>query len=86
MIISIPTRTQKRRSHVRNVYFACGNIPYLYNISSSKLYELLGKNLKEVFDYRIIRNVRIHSTEISREEAMLLIVNADNHPQEQHIG
>jgi hypothetical protein len=86
MILSIPKRTQKRRLPVRNVYFACGNIPYLYNISSSKLYELLGENMKEVFDYRIIRNVRFHSTEISREEALLLLVNVDKHQREQHIS
>jgi hypothetical protein len=73
MIISILTGTSKRRASVRNVYFAYENITYLYDISSSKLYELLGEHLKEVFDYRIIRNIRFHSIEISRKEVMGLV-------------
>ncbi len=70
---------------MRKVYLSYENIPYLYNINSNKLYELLGEHLKEVEDYRIVRNVRFHSSEISRKEAVLL-VNKDDHTRKQHVS
>ncbi|MEA1946806.1 MAG: hypothetical protein U9N83_05830 [Thermodesulfobacteriota bacterium] len=70
---------------MRKVYLSYENIPYLYNINSNKLYELLGKHLKEVVDYRIIRNVRFHSSEISRKEAVLL-VKKDDYTRKQHVS
>lgn len=39
---------------MRNVYLSYENIAYLYNISSNKLYELMGTHLKEIDDDRII--------------------------------
>jgi hypothetical protein len=75
----------KRISPVRNVYLTYENIPYLYNINSNKLYELLGEHLKEVDDYRIIRNVRFHASEISQKQAMLL-VKKDEHTPKQHVS
>ena len=55
-----------------NVYLSHENIPYLYNINSNELYKMLGEHLKEVKDYRIIRKIRFLSSEISRNEAVLL--------------
>jgi hypothetical protein len=48
------------------------------------LYELLGEYLKEVDDYQIIQNVRLHANEISRRNAMLMIKN-DGFTQKQHV-
>ena len=69
---------------MRRIYLSYENIPYLYNINSNKLYELLGEYLKEVDDYRIIQNVRLHANEISRRKAMLMI-NNDGFIQKQHV-
>ena len=65
------------------IYLSYENIPYLYHINSNKLYELLGEYLKEVDDYRIIQNVRFHSNEISRREAMLML-NKNDHTKAIH--
>jgi len=69
---------------VRRIYLSCENIPYFYNINSNKLYELLGEYLKEVEDYRIIQNVRLHANEISRRKAMLMVKEND-FTQKQHV-
>ena len=57
-----------------NVYLSHENIPYLYNINSNELYKMIGEHLEEVEvkDYRIIRKIRFLSSEISRNEAVLL--------------
>ena len=70
---------------MRNLYLTYENIPYLYNINSNKLYELLGEHLKEVDDYRIIRNIRFHSSEISQKQAMLLL-KKDEHTPKHHVS
>lgn len=70
---------------MRNVYLSYENIPYLYNIKSNKLYELMGEYLQEVDDYRIIHNVRFNSNEISRREAMLMVKN-NGYTQKQHAN
>ena len=57
---------------MRNIYLSYENIPYLYNINSTKLYKMTGKHLKAVEDYRIIRKIRFLSSEISHNEAVLL--------------
>jgi hypothetical protein len=52
------------------VYFALENIPYIYDLKAAKLYRLSGNNRVEVVNDQVIHNIRFHSTEITRMDAL----------------
>jgi hypothetical protein len=58
---------------VREVYFAVENVPFRYDIDAGKLYEMAGGRQVEVDNHLVIRKVRLHSTEITPDDALELI-------------
>jgi hypothetical protein len=51
------------------VYFALEKVPYLYDLKSAKLYQLVGENRQEVFNERLVQDIRYRSVEITRRAA-----------------
>ena len=53
-------------------FFEYKTVPYLYDAKRLKLFRLENRRRIEISDLKILRNIRLNSTEIEREQAFVL--------------